>query len=356
MATVYVGSARIDERGQARGGVAGDQKGNEVAEQIYYTHSLGWVGIEAKDPAVLAKIAQQMEAACLNNKIGYDQNQRDSLYSAAQVVGFDLAKVNVPTETDCSALMRPILAYAGIMIPASPRFSTASMLSILKATGKFNIITNVQKANLKAGTILVTQSTSHTVAVLTNGDKVVTPILVPAPGNFVSAKKGSKGARVVHIQHYLNIHGATPRLDEDGDFGKLTEAAVNAFKKANGLPANGVVDKATMAKLEGVPEAIEEPGIPKAPFSFTNVPTLKFGSKGDAVAFLQFLLVQHGHKLPNSVKASGMYGFDGIWGDETQREFNAFQKTHKDLYGKPLEVDNICGPLSWGALIGKPCK
>ncbi len=32
MATVYIGSARIDERGRARGGKAGDQTGREVSE------------------------------------------------------------------------------------------------------------------------------------------------------------------------------------------------------------------------------------------------------------------------------------------------------------------------------------
>ena len=39
---VIVGSARIDEKGNATGGQAGDQKsGKEVSTQNYYVHSKG---------------------------------------------------------------------------------------------------------------------------------------------------------------------------------------------------------------------------------------------------------------------------------------------------------------------------
>jgi hypothetical protein len=56
------------------------------------------------------------------------------------------------------------------------------------------------------------------------------------------------------------------------------------------------------------------------------------------------------------VKIDGDYGYDGEWEEETEREFRAYQAKHKDLDGKPLEVDGECWRKSWGALIGKPCK
>ena len=38
----------------------------------------------------------------------------------------------------------------------------------------------------------------------------------------------------------------------DGSFGTATEKAVNSYKKAKKLPADGVVDEETWAKLLGV--------------------------------------------------------------------------------------------------------
>jgi len=47
--SVKLGSARIDENGQAHGGAAGDQIGKEVSTQSWYAHSKGWVLLRAKD-------------------------------------------------------------------------------------------------------------------------------------------------------------------------------------------------------------------------------------------------------------------------------------------------------------------
>ena len=41
--SVKIGSARIDEHGQAHGGAAGDQTGKEVSTQSWYAHTKGWV-------------------------------------------------------------------------------------------------------------------------------------------------------------------------------------------------------------------------------------------------------------------------------------------------------------------------
>ena len=98
MATVYIGSARIDERGKASGGQAGDQTGKEVSTQNWYLHSKGWVVLRPKDGAKAKKIAEAMQAACDNANIGYDQYNNQSLWNLVKDKGYDPAKADKPCE------------------------------------------------------------------------------------------------------------------------------------------------------------------------------------------------------------------------------------------------------------------
>ncbi len=116
---VIIGSARIDERGKASGGKAGDQTGKEVSTQNWYKHSKGWVLLRPKDPEKAAKIAQAMRAACDNPNIGYDQYQNTTLWNAVKDKGYDPALADTPCETDCARLVRVCCAYAGIMAKIS---------------------------------------------------------------------------------------------------------------------------------------------------------------------------------------------------------------------------------------------
>ena len=112
--TVTIGSARLDEKGKISGGKAGNQTKKEVSIQDWYPKAKGWRVIRPNKASVAAAIAKCMQMACNNANIGYDQNQRDSLYSDASKFGFDVSKVTKATETDCSALVRVCCAYAGI--------------------------------------------------------------------------------------------------------------------------------------------------------------------------------------------------------------------------------------------------
>ena len=114
---VKVGSARIDERGKISGGKAGDSTGKEVSTQNWYLHSKGWRVFRAKDRVKALAIALCMERACKNNNIGYDQYQRNTLYSALQAVGWKLGLLKKNVETDCSALVRVCLKFCGIEVP-----------------------------------------------------------------------------------------------------------------------------------------------------------------------------------------------------------------------------------------------
>lgn len=170
---VRIGSARLDENDKLAGGKAGDQTGKEVATESWYLHQKGWIVIRAKDPDVAEKIAWDMEAACANDQIGYDQSQNWTLYDSSKKVGWDCSKVTWPTETDCSSLVRVCLAYAGIHVGY---FSTYNQVSVLHETGQFDIIRDAKYTQspdcLKRGDILCTRTQGHTVVVLDNGAKI----------------------------------------------------------------------------------------------------------------------------------------------------------------------------------------
>lgn len=184
MAKTKLASASIDERGKAKGGKAGDQTGKEVKIQNYYVNSKGWRVFRPKSPQVAERIAYDAEAAAHNNNIGYDQGQRQTLYNVAEKVGFDCAKVTTPCETDCSALVRVCLAYAGINVPMN--FRTYNEPKILLQTGQFEELTGDKYTKsgdyLKRGDILCTPVQGHTVVVITDGEDATdqTPDTYPA--------------------------------------------------------------------------------------------------------------------------------------------------------------------------------
>lgn len=242
--TVYVGSARSDERGKANSGKAGDQKsGKEVSKQAWYLHSKGWRVLRAKDSAKAAKLAKAMKAACDNNKIGYDQYQRNTLYNHAKKVGFDVSKVTTACETDCSALVRVCCAYAGISVGD---FYTANLAAKLLATGEFVELTaskyTTKSAFLRAGDVLVTKSKGHVVIVLNDGDKAEKN--VPAVTEYELGervlKNGMEGADVKELQLALiDLGYSCGKWGADGDFGDATELALEKFQKKYGCVVDG---------------------------------------------------------------------------------------------------------------------
>lgn len=166
-----IGHATIDERGKISGGVAGDQN-KEVCVREYYNHSKGWVGLRAKDSKIAENIAKCMENACDNPCIGYDQEQRQTLYEAVKGNKFkcDKKSLKVNVECDCSSLVRVCLAFAGVMVG---NFNTSSEKKVILATGLFDEINvNADGSNLKRGDILVTKTKGHTVVVLENGSLI----------------------------------------------------------------------------------------------------------------------------------------------------------------------------------------
>lgn len=203
--SVKIGSARIDENGNIKGGKAGDNNGREVSTQNWYLHKKGWRVFRAKCAYVAEKIAYDMQAACDNKNIGYNQSKRLTLYNVAKKVNFDCALVTTKCETDCSALIRVCCAYAGI--PLS-NFTTANESKILLDSGEFMELTDkiytTSSDYLRRGDILVTKTQGHTVVVLSDGNKthiVLDKVKVVAQSVFVRLcpDKTSPSLGIVHL-------------------------------------------------------------------------------------------------------------------------------------------------------------
>lgn len=189
--SVKIGHASIDENGRAQNGKAGDQSKKEVCIRNWYLHNQGWYVLRAKDKKVAENIAKCMEDACANDCIGYDQVQRLTLYDAVRTNGFrcdkDSLKVNV--ETDCSALIRVCLAYAGVTVG---NFNTSNEKKFILATKKFEEVDCGSTSNhLKRGDILVTRTKGHTVVVLSDGAKSESTPHTPQKPTVKKAKKSA---------------------------------------------------------------------------------------------------------------------------------------------------------------------
>ena len=238
--TITIGSARIDERGKASGGKAGDQKQTttpdykgEVSMQNFYVSSKGWYILRAKNPDIDAKIALAMTIACNNPNIGYNQARRLDIIKAG-------THATSPTSCDCSSLVRQCVREAGIEVG---NFTTANECNVLMGTGQFEKLTYKKGMALFLGDILVTCVKGHTV-VVTSGATRAESVPIASP----TVKMGTKGANARLLQHNLNQCGAT--LEEDGIFGKLSTAALVRWQHANGLVADGIYGKKSEAKMK----------------------------------------------------------------------------------------------------------
>ena len=195
---VKLGSSSKDEKGQYRGGQAGDQTGAEVYIQNWYDGSWHSV-IRPKSAALAEKIASACEKACNNNNIGYDQYERNSLYREALKVNLDLSKITTPCECDCSSLVSTCCIAAGlsesIFFAGNNMRTTYNLIDACNKTGYFDVLTSSNytrsKDYLKRGDILL--STGHTVIVLSNGDKagqmVVTQTVIETYKVKITASK-----------------------------------------------------------------------------------------------------------------------------------------------------------------------
>lgn len=176
--SVLIGHASIDENGRASGGQAGDQTGKEVCVRTWYNGNWNIV-LRPKSAAAAEKMAAACEILCRGNLVGYDQGNRNSLWDELERVGWDVAKLTVKCETDCSALVSTCVRIAGIDVPrvalGNGRYNapiTQTMRRALCSTGGFQPLADAKYLTsdkyLKRGDILLRES-GHTAMVLGDG-------------------------------------------------------------------------------------------------------------------------------------------------------------------------------------------
>lgn len=226
MVEYIIGSARSDENGKLRGGQAGDQKQKsntddrvgEVSMQKFYLHSKGWYVFRAKSAEIAHKLAYAMRVACNNPLIGYDQAQREGIWTYG-------TNTKTKTECDCSSLVRQCIKEAsGVDVG---NFTTAIEPSMLAKSGLFeDKKTYATGMALYEGDILVTKTSGHTVIVVEGYTRSGRP-QVAKP----TLKYGAKGEQVKLLQQDLNYFGAG--LEVDGSFGQKTETALKNWQKLN---------------------------------------------------------------------------------------------------------------------------
>ena len=169
-----------------------------------------------------------MEKAAANDKIGYDQNQRNTLLTQARKFNYDVSKVTEPCETDCSALVTLACIYAGVpeskLIHNGNSATTRTLLPLLKTTGEVEVFTlplYTQKPDkLVRGDILIKEG-SH-VVVVTQAEN--------APKTAV--KSVNEIAREVIAGKWGNGADRQKRLIDAGyDYDTVRKAVNNLMKK-----------------------------------------------------------------------------------------------------------------------------
>lgn len=262
--SVKIGHASIDERKKIKGGAAGDQTGGELCIRTWYNKPWDLV-LRPKSKTLAEKSAKACEQACSNNKIGYDQNQRNTLYTQARKVDFDLSKITTACECDCSSLMHVCALAGGANITYGANgAATINMKSKFTLNGEYEVLTASKYLTsdkyLKRGDILLKEG-SHTVMVLEDGSAVSKKETTTTNTYYtlkefvkdvqkatgakvdgiagsetikktvtVSAKKNRKHAVVKLLQKRLNTLGYDCGT-VDGIAGPKFTAAVNKYQK-----------------------------------------------------------------------------------------------------------------------------
>lgn len=222
---VSIAHASIDENGKVKGGKAGDQTGKEVCIRTWY--SKPWnVVIRFHDPDMREKVAIAMENAARNDKIGYDQNQRNTLLNAVRRLGYDPKNASTKVETDCSALVTVACIYAGIaedaLVKGGNCATTSTLKPRLKATGEVTIFTSKDYTRdtdkLLRGDILLAEG--HHVAVVVSGNLIDT-----------SDRSLDDVAMTVIRGEYGTGSARRAKLTEEGWNYSLVQAKVNEMLK-----------------------------------------------------------------------------------------------------------------------------
>lgn len=132
---IRIAEAYSDENGKARGGVPGDQTGQEIKIREWYERTGGWsVYIECTDPMLAQAAAWNMELIAETENFGYNQDDRWEGYR--QIIEGGSIDEALPGDFDCSSLCLAAYILAGLNIEPYEGY-TGNMERILLETGLF---------------------------------------------------------------------------------------------------------------------------------------------------------------------------------------------------------------------------
>ena len=254
---VQISNSGSDERGKYSGGTAGDQTGGEWKIRDWYNRPWNCV-LRHPDPQVRTTFVRLEVDAARNNKIGYDQYQRQTYWNELVKANYNPAKIKTACEADCSAgIIANVKATGHLLGIEKLQNVKATYTGNMRAdfnTAGFEVLTDPKYLTtdryLIAGDILLNDA-HHVAAAVTNGplghttSQLVTLTKTEAKEdyNMPELQQGSEGKAVKVLQVMLG------GITVDGEFGPKTLAAVKAFQKANGLTVDGIVGAKTWAKL-----------------------------------------------------------------------------------------------------------
>lgn len=266
----YIANSGKDEHNTYHGGKAGDQTGHEFELKAWYSRPWSVV-LRWPELAVGVLIARLGCAAALNDKIGYDQYERNTYWQQLQKAGYDPSRITVACEEDCTAGVSANVKAAGHLLGIQalkdlPLCSSRNMRAEFTKAG-FTALTASKYLTgpdyLLPGDILLYES-HHAATNVSYGVKVypADPSRQPEPAPVEGLRRGDYGSAVTAMQKALLAwkSDCLPRYGADGDFGSETEAAVAAFQEAAGLPVTGIYDEATRRAL-----TFDTPSEPSAP-------------------------------------------------------------------------------------------
>ena len=240
---VKIGHACHDERGKYTGGKAGDQDGTEVQISNWYNQNWDTV-LRPKTQALAEKIARACEGGCNNNKIGYSQSARNTIYIEALKVGLDLSKITTACNCDCSSFVSVCCIAAGlsaaIFYAGGNMRTTWTMTDACKKTNQFYVYnTNKytrQKNYLRRGDIIL--NTNQHVAIVLQDGANAEPL--PAVTTTTTSVKTTNYLVKINVEK-LNIKSAPNAnsntvgvvtkgqvytiVEEEGGYGRLKSGA-----------------------------------------------------------------------------------------------------------------------------------
>lgn len=246
MQVVTIAHAVCDERGQKSGGLLGNQTQNNYNtsgelrfSDWYLSGGKSWdYVIRAKKKYQRIAIASAAMAAVRNKNIGYDQENRETLYDALKFKQFDITRLERPVACDCSSLVVVCCNYANI--PLLRGTYSGNLKDRCEAVGMFKIFKGKKYTQwyeeLEAGDILVREGFHCCIVVNTHYH--MTHYL----------KMGCKGEDVKYLQQELN-DWINAGLKVDGDFGFKTDAALRGYQTSYGLTPDGVMGPLTASMI-----------------------------------------------------------------------------------------------------------